>query len=98
MRRIARLFGVGLFKTVAFLAGLAVIVVLWVYNPDTLVDAADANLRAIKFVASLLPQGYGSRTEAALRLFGADRAFIFVEVVSIIKLILLGIGRCFRRN
>ena len=98
MRSIARLFGVGLFKGFAFVAAIALIVVIWIYNSQLLVFAEDANLGAIRFAANHMPQGYGSKMESALRLFGADKAFLFTEVVALVKLSLLALRYPFRRR
>ena len=96
MRRIAKLLGAGLFKSTAFVLALVAIAAIWTYDASYLVAGEDLNLQAIKTVASWLPKGYGSKTEAALRLFGADKAFIFTEVVVAVKLVLLAVGRLFR--
>ena len=96
MHKVMKLVGAGLFKSSAFIIALAAIAAVWTYDASILVAGEDFNLRLIKTVAAWLPAGYGSKTEAALRLFGADKAFIFTEVVGATKLVLVGVGRLFR--
>jgi hypothetical protein len=81
-----------LFKSFAFVLAVVAIAAIWTYDASILVSGEDINLALIKFVAAHLPTGYGSKTEAALRLFGADKAFLFTEVVGIIKLFFWAIG------
>lgn len=88
--------GAGLFKGTAFLGAIIVIAATWTYDASILVAGEDLNLRLIKTVAAWLPAGYGSKTEAALRLFGADKAFLFTEMVAAVKLSMLAVGRLFR--
>lgn len=84
-----------LFKSTAFLGAVALVATVWVYDASILVAGSDWNLAAIKLVAAQLPEGYGSKGEAALRLFGADRAFLLMEVMAAVKLLMLGIGYLF---
>jgi hypothetical protein len=88
----------GFFKGTAFLLAIAAIAAIWTYDASIIVSGEDMNLALIKLVAAHLPEGYGSKTEAALRLFGADKAFLFTETVGVIKLLMLGIGGQFRSH
>jgi len=91
-----RFFRAGAFKSLAFLIAVIAIALIWMADASILVKGEDINLIGIKAVAAILPVGYGSKTEAALRLFGADKAFLFTEVVALVKLIMLALGRPFR--
>ena len=93
MHKALKLARAGLFKSAAFVLALAAIAVMWMWNASILVTGEDLNLRLLKWTAAWLPSDYGSKTEAALRLFGADKVFIFTEVVVAVKLVLLGVGR-----
>ncbi len=95
---LTRILGAGAFRGFAFLLSVALVAAIWTYDADLLVRGEDLNLALIKWAAGLLPSGYGSKTEAALRLFGADKAFLFTEVVALVKLIMLALGRPFRKN
>jgi hypothetical protein len=97
MHRLWKLLRGGLFKGTALIGGLALIVFIWTINADILVSAEDTNLRLIKFGAHLLPTGWDSKTEAALRLWGADKAFVLIEAGVAVKLFLLALGYPFRR-
>lgn len=96
MHKVLKLVGAGLFKSAAFILALAAIAAMWTYDASILVTGEDFNLRLIKWMAAWLPAWLGSKTEAALRLFGADKVFIFTEVVVAVKLVLLAVGRFFR--
>ena len=62
-----------------------------------LVWGLDINLKALKFATAHLPSGFGNRTEALLRLWGFERPMLFVELMAIVKLFMLVVGRGFRR-
>lgn len=91
-----RFFGRGLIQVLAFVSALTLVVMVWTYDASLLVTGSDWNLAAIKYVSKFLPQGYGSKFESALRLFGADKAFMLMEVVLLCKLVLLGVTGLFR--
>ena len=75
-----------------------IIVAAWWWDAPLLTMAADENLQLIKTVTGALPFDWGSKTESALRIFGADRALLLIEGVVIAKLIMLGIAHPFRRR
>ena len=80
------------------IAGFALIVLVWIWDASVLTRAADANLQVIKLVTALLPAGWASKTESALRMFGADRALLLTEAIVIVKAGLLAAGQLFRRR
>jgi len=96
MNKVMEWLGAGLFKGTAFVGAVVFVTTLWIYDASILVAGSDLNLQAIKLVAAQLPAEYGSKGEAALRLFGADRAFLFVEAVAAVKLFMLAVGRILR--
>ena len=95
---IARWIGRGTFKAAALIGAFILIVVLWLWDASILTRAADENLRLIKAATRVLPPDWASKTESALRIFGADRALLLVEGVALAKLIMLGIAQPFRRR
>jgi hypothetical protein len=95
---IATLAGRGAFKAAALFTAFVIIVALWLWNASLLTRAADENLRLIKAVTHLLPPDWASKTESALRIFGADRALLLVEAVALAKLIMLAVAYPFRRR
>jgi hypothetical protein len=95
---IGRAAGRGAFKATALVGAFAIIVAVWWWDASLLTATADENLRFIKIVTGALPFAWGSKTESALRIFGADRALLLVEAIVIAKVILLGIAHPFRRR
>ena len=95
---IARWIGRGTFKAAALIGAFVLIVALWLWDASILTRAADENLRLIKAATRVLPPDWASKTESALRIFGADRALLLVEGVALAKLIMLGIAQPFRRR
>jgi len=95
---VARWAGRGLFKAAALLAAFVLIVAAWLWDASLLTAAADENLRLIKAVTQQLPPDWASKTESALRIFGADRALLLIEGVAIAKLVMLGLAYPFRRQ
>jgi hypothetical protein len=90
--------GRGLFKAAALAGAFVLIVAAWLWDASLLTTAADENLRLIKGVTQQLPPDWASKTESALRIFGADRALLLVEGVALAKLLMLGIAYPFRRR
>jgi len=88
----------GAFKGAALVGGFVIIIAAWWWDASLLTAVADGNLRLIKTVTGALPFDWGSKAESAARLFGADRALLLVEGVTIAKGILLGIAFIFRRR
>ena len=95
---VARWIGRGTFKAAALIGALFLIVALWLWDASILTRAADQNLQLIKAATRVLPPDWASKTESALRIFGADRALLLVEGVAVAKLIMLGIAQPFRRR
>jgi hypothetical protein len=95
---IVRTAGRGAFKAVALVGAFVMILAIWWWDASLLTAAADKNLEAIKTVTGALPPDWGSKTESALRIFGADRALLLVEAIAIAKLVMLGIAFFFRRR
>jgi hypothetical protein len=95
---IAKAAGRGLFKAAALVGAFALIVAAWLWDASLLTVAADGNLRLIRAAARALPPDWASKTESALRIFGADRALLLIEAVAIAKLIMLGVAYPFRRR
>ena len=95
---VARWIGRGTFKAAALIGALFLIVALWLWDASILTRAADQNLQLIKAATRVLPPDWASKTESALRIFGADRALLLVEGVALAKLIMLGIAQPFRRR
>ena len=86
-----------LFKGAALVGGLVLIAGLWLWDASLLTRLADENLWLIRATARLLPAGWASRAESALRIFGADRALLLTEAIAVAKLTMLG-GYPFRRS
>jgi hypothetical protein len=63
-----------------------------------LTKAADGNLRLIREITRLLPPDWASKSESALRIFGADRALLLIEGVALAKLLMLAVAYPFRRR
>ena len=95
---VARLAGRGLFKAAALVAAFVLIVAAWLWDASLLTAAADENLRLIKAVTQQLPPDWASKTESALRIFGADRALLLIEGVAVAKLLMLALAYPFRRR
>ena len=98
LRLAGRAAGHGAFKGVALIAAFLIVVAVWWENASLITTAADGNLELIKTVTGVLPFDWGSKTESALRIFGADRALLLIEAVVIAKLIMLAIAYPFRRR
>lgn len=88
----------GAFKLAALVGAFVLIVAAWLWDASLLTGAADENLRLIKAATRLLPPDWASRTESALRIFGADRALLLIEGVAVAKLVLLAMAHPFRRR
>ena len=56
----------------------------------------DWNLSLIKDTTGLLPEWYGDKAESFARAFNAEKAFLVWEVKTLVRLILLVLGRTFR--
>lgn len=95
---VARWIGRGTFKAAALIGAFVLIIALWLWDASILTRAADQNLQLIKAATRVLPPDWASKTESALRIFGADRALLLVEGVAVAKLIMLGIAQPFRRR
>jgi hypothetical protein len=95
---ISKWAGRGAFKGVALVSAFVIIVAAWWWDASLLTSAADENLLLIKTVTRSLPSDWGSKIESALRIFGADRALLLVESITVAKLIMLGIAYPFRRR
>jgi len=95
---VARWIGRGIFKAAALIGAFVLIIALWLWDASILTRAADQNLQLIKAATGVLPPDWASKTESALRIFGADRALLLVEGVAVAKLIMLGIAQPFRRR
>ena len=95
---VARWIGRGTFKAAALTGAFVLIIALWFWDASILTRAADQNLQLIKAATRVLPPDWASKTESALRMFGADRALLLVEGVAVAKLIMLGIVQPFRRR
>jgi hypothetical protein len=79
---LARWAGRGAFKATALVLAFVIIMALWLWNASLLTTAADQNLRIIKTLTQLLPAGWASKAESALRIFGADRALLLVQGIA----------------
>jgi len=95
---IARWIGRGTFKAAALVGAFLLIVAAWLWDASLLTTAADENLRLIKAITRLLPIDWPSKVESALRMFGADRALLLIEGVTLAKLIMLAVALPFRRR
>ena len=93
-----RAAGHGAFKGAALVGAFLIIIAAWWWDASLLTTAADENLQLIKTVTGILPFDWGSKTESALRIFGADRALLLIEGVVVAKLVMLGIAHPFRRR
>jgi len=97
-RQVATWVGRGTFKVAALVGAFVIIVALWFWDASVLTRVADQNLRLIREVTRLLPADWASKTESALRIFGADRALLLVEGIAVAKLVLLAVAQPFRRR
>src|SRR5258708_12434605 len=88
---VARWIGRGTFKAAALIGAFVLIIALWLWDASILTRAADQNLQLIKAATRVLPPDWASKTESALRIFGADRALLLVEGVAVPTLIMLAI-------
>ena len=52
----------------------------------------------IREITRLLPPDWASKSESALRIFGADRALLLIEGVALAKLLMLAVAYPFRRR
>ena len=95
---IARWIGRGTFKAAALVGAFLLIVAAWLWDASVLTTAADETLRLIKAITRLLPLDWSSKVESALRMFGADRALLLIEGVTLAKLIMLAVALPFRRR
>src|SRR5439155_24853457 len=93
---VARWIGRGTFKAAALIGAFVLIIALWAWDASILTRAADQNLQLIKAATRVLPPDWASKTESALRMFGAARAPLLVEGIAVAKLIMLGIAQPFR--
>jgi hypothetical protein len=91
-RRAAIWAGHGLFKGTALVAAFALIVAIWFWDAPLLTETADYNLWLIKTATGILPGGWPSKVESALRIFGADRALLLTEAVLLAKLVMVAAG------
>lgn len=98
LKHVARTAGRGAFKGAALVGAFVIIVATWWWDAGLLTAAADENLRLIKTVTGVLPFDWGSKTESALRIFGADRALLLIEGVALAKIVMLVIAHPFRRT
>lgn len=98
MKGIVRLCGTGLFKFVALSLSIALLAWIWWKYPDQMVSIEKGNLSAISFAADHMPQGIGNRFEAFVRGFGFEKTLLVLEAVAVVKLLMLALGRTFRRG
>ena len=98
LRLVARTAGHGAFKGTALVGAFGIIVAAWWWDASLLTAAADENLRLIKTVTGILPYDWGSKTESALRILGADRALLLIEGVALAKFVMLAVAHPFRRT
>ena len=90
--------GRGVFKAAALAGAFILIIGLWLWDASLLTKAADGNLRLIREITRLLPPDWASKSESALRIFGADRALLLIEGVALAKLLMLAVAYPFRRR
>ena len=90
--------GRGAFKALALGGAFVLIIGLWLWDASLLTKAADGNLRLIREITRLLPPDWASKSESALRIFGADRALLLIEGVALAKLLMLAVAYPFRRR
>ena len=95
---VGRTAGRGAFKGAALIGAFVIIVATWWWDASLLTTVADENLRLIKTITGAFPFDWGSKTESALRVFGADRALLLIEGVALAKLGMLSIAYPFRRR
>ena len=88
----------GVFKALALVGAFILIIGLWLWDASLLTKAADGNLRLIREITRLLPPDWASKSESALRMFGADRALLLIEGVALAKLLMLAAAYPFRRR
>jgi hypothetical protein len=93
-----RAAGRGAFKGIALMGAFLIIVAAWWWDASLITAAADENLQLIKTVTGVLPFDWGSKTESALRIFGADRALLLIEGVALAKIVMVGVAYPFRRR
>jgi hypothetical protein len=86
------------FKAAALVGAFVLIIGLWLWDASLLTRAADGNLRLIREVTRLLPPNWASKSESALRIYGADRALLLIEGVALAKLLMLAVAYPFRRR
>ncbi len=84
------------FKIVTLVIAAAIVVALWLYNPELLLWGFDANLALVKWAAAQLPPAVGKRAEVAIRLLNFEKAMILAEVVAVVELSLLFVRNMFR--
>ncbi len=90
------LFGGLIFKAVTLTTAAAIVISLWLYNPDFLIWGFDANLAAVKWASAQFAPSVGKRIEAAVRLLNFEKAMILAEVVAFVELIMLAVRNLFR--
>jgi len=90
--------GRGVFKALALVSAFVLIIGLWLWDASLLTKAADGNLRLIREITRLLPPDWASKSESALRIFGADRALLLIEGIALAKLLMLAVAHPFRRR
>ena len=88
--------GRGVFKAVVLVGAFLLIIGLWLWDASLLTKAADGNLRLIRKITHLLPSDWASKSESALRIFGADRALLLIEGVALAKVLMLAVAYPFR--
>ncbi|MDA1334942.1 MAG: hypothetical protein O2794_02930 [bacterium] len=73
-------FGNTILRVFSYVVGAALVVYGWYEFSPFMIQMLDLNLVAIKFVCGLLPDEYGTMTEAALRVsLHADKALLLAE-------------------
>ena len=87
-----------LFKGAALVGAFILIVAVWFWDASLLTRAADEKLRLIRAASRLLPPDWASKSESALRVFGADRALLLTEAIAAAKLAILALGYPSRRR
>lgn len=90
------LFGGLVFKAVTLTLAAAIVISLWLYNPDLLIWGFDANLAAVKWASAQFAPAVGKRVEAAVRLLNFEKAMILAEVVAFVELVMLAVRVMFR--
>ena len=97
-KQVAIWAGRGVFKALALVSAFVLIIGLWLWDASLLTKAADGNLRLIREITRLLPPDWASKSESALRIFGADRALLLIEGIALAKLLMLAVAHPFRRR